>query len=64
MGTHLKVLCESYLTEWIPTWQGLDGFLESLRPCASEENSHSIGSVNPFGYQPGTQIMDFNHPPM
>ena len=33
--------------QWIPTWQGLDGFQKSLRSCASEESSLSIGRVNP-----------------
>ena len=40
MGTHLRVLSESY-----PTWQDLDGFQKSLLPRALEENSFSIGRV-------------------
>ena len=31
--------------QWIPTWQGLDGFQQSLRPCASAESSPSIEKV-------------------
>ena len=31
---------------WIPTWQGLDVFKKSLRPCALDETSLSIGRVN------------------
>ena len=31
--------------QWIPTWQGLDGFQKCLRPCALEESSPSIGRV-------------------
>ena len=30
---------------WIPTWQGLDGFQKSLRSCALDERSLSIGRV-------------------
>ena len=29
--------------QWISTWQGLDGFQKSLRPCALDESSISIG---------------------
>ena len=29
----------------IPTWQGLDVFQKSLRPCALEESSLSTGKV-------------------
>ena len=32
--------------QWIPTWQGLDGFQNSLDPCALYESSLSIGRVN------------------
>ena len=32
--------------QWIPTWQGLDGFQKSLRLCALNENSLSIERVN------------------
>ena len=32
--------------QWIPTWQGLNGFPKILRPCALVENSPSIGRVN------------------
>ena len=31
--------------QWIPTQQGLDGFQKSLRPCALDESSLSIGRV-------------------
>ena len=31
--------------QWIPTWQGLDGFQKSLHPCASAESSLSIRRV-------------------
>ena len=29
--------------QWIPTWQGLDGFQKSLHPCVLDESSLSIG---------------------
>ena len=32
--------------QWIPTWQGFDGFQKSLRSCALDQSSHSIGRVN------------------
>ena len=31
--------------QWIPRWQGLDGFQKSLHPCALDESSKSIGRV-------------------
>ena len=31
--------------QWIPTWQGLDGFQKSLHPCALNESSLSIRRV-------------------
>ena len=31
--------------QWIPTWQGLDGFQRSLHPSALGESSLSIGRV-------------------
>ena len=31
--------------QWIPTWQGLDGFQRFLRSCAFDESSLSIGRV-------------------
>ena len=34
--------------QWIPTWQGLDGFQKSLRPSALDECSLSIGRVKPI----------------
>ena len=37
------------------TWQGFDGFLRSLRHCASDESSLSIGrvkAVGPVGQEP------------
>ena len=33
---------------WIPTWQGLDGYQRSLRPCALDKSSLSIGRFNPL----------------
>ena len=30
---------------WIPTWQDLNGFPKTFRPCALDESSHSIGRV-------------------
>ena len=32
--------------QWILTWHGLDGFQKSLRPCALDKSSPSIGRVN------------------
>ena len=32
--------------QWIPTWQGLDGFQKPLHPCALDEISLSIGRQN------------------
>ena len=44
MGTHLRVLSESYPMK--PTCQGLDGFQKkSLHPCSLDESSLSIGRV-------------------
>ena len=43
MGTHLRVLSESYPIE--PKWQGLDVFQNCLHPWASSESSLSIGRV-------------------
>ena len=40
MGTHLRVLSESYLMNTNMT--GLDGFQRSLHPCALDEISLSI----------------------
>ena len=34
--------------QWIPTWQGLNGFQKSLRPCALDESNIRIRRVNPF----------------
>ena len=31
--------------QWIPTWQGLDGYQKSLHPCAFDKNSLSISKV-------------------
>ena len=31
--------------QWISTWQGLDGFQKSLRPCALDQSSPSIERV-------------------
>ena len=49
--TETLVLIWEYSAEaiqWIPTWQGLDGFQKSLRPCALDEGSLIIERVNPF----------------
>ena len=32
--------------QWIPTWQGLNGFWKSFRPCALDKSSLSIGRFN------------------
>ena len=42
------LICEYLLRaiQWIPIWQGLDGFYESLRPCALDKITLSIGRVN------------------
>ena len=37
--------CSARAIQWIPTWQGLDGFQNSLLTCALDENSLSIGTV-------------------
>ena len=34
--------------QWIPTWQGLNGFQKSLHSCALDERSLSIGRVKCF----------------
>ena len=49
MGTHLRVLSESY-----PIRQGLDGFQESMHPCDLGESSVIIGRVKEINetYQP------------
>ena len=39
MGTHLRVINSAR----IPTWQGLDDFQKSLRPCTLDESSLSNG---------------------
>ena len=44
MGTHLRVLIKSYPMN--TNKQGLDGFQKSLRPCALDESSLSIGRVS------------------
>ena len=41
MGTHLRVLIESFLTNT----QGQDGFQNYLHSCAMDESRHSIGRV-------------------
>ena len=43
MGTHLRVLRESYLMN--TTWQVQDGYKISLHPCALAESSLSIGRL-------------------
>ena len=43
------VLIWEYFTraiQWIPAWQGIDGFQKSLRPCALDESSLSIRRVH------------------
>ena len=49
MGAHLKVLRESYPMNI--TQQGLDGFQESLRACALDESSLSLGRVKEYSRQ-------------
>ena len=46
MGTHLRVLSESYPKNTNKT--GLDGFRKYLRSCVLDESSLSIGRVNIF----------------
>ena len=46
MGTYMWVLSESFSMN--TTWQGLDDFQKSLRPCALDEHRHSIGRVKGF----------------
>ena len=37
--------------QWLPTWQGLDGFQKSLHPCALDESNLSTGKVKgKWGY--------------
>ena len=43
MGTHMRVLSESFPMS--KTQQGLDGFQKSLRSCALDKCSLSIGRV-------------------
>ena len=38
-------MAETQAFQWIPTWQGLDGFQRSRHPCALDESSLSIGRV-------------------
>ena len=39
--------------QWIPTWQGLDGYQKMLHPCALDESSLRIGNVERIGeFQP------------
>ena len=47
MGTHLRVISESYLMSTNMTL-GLDVFQKSLRPWASDESNLSIGMFNIF----------------
>ena len=37
--------CSVWAFQWIPTWQGLDGFQKCLHPCPLDESSLSIGRV-------------------
>ena len=36
--------------QWIPTWQGLDNYQKSLRPCTLDEISLGIGRVKLVGF--------------
>ena len=46
MGTHLRVLSESYpINTNMTGFRTLDGFHYSLPPCALDESSFSIGKV-------------------
>ena len=44
MGTEIWE-CSARAFQWIPTWQGSDGFQESLCPCALDKCSLSSGRV-------------------
>ena len=50
----IETLAYRYSSEsfqWIPTWQGLDGFQKSLHPCALEKSRPSIGRVKNDEFQ-------------
>ena len=36
--------------QWIPTWQGLDGYQKFLRPSAYDESCRDIGRVKNYNY--------------
>ena len=38
--------CSTRAFQWLPTWQGLDGFEKSLYSCALDKGSLSNGRVN------------------
>ena len=58
----IKTLAHGYSSvraiQWIPTWHGLDGFRKSLRPCALDESSLSIGRVNISAFEEHTWPFD------
>ena len=57
------VLIWKYLaraSKWIPTWQGLDDFQKSLRPCALDESSLSIGRVKNEMYKNVLKVSNTN----
>ena len=51
MGTHMKVLNESFQ---VNTWQDLDEFRKMLSSCALDESSLSIERVKGTDYSEGT----------
>ena len=42
----------------IPTWQGIDSFQKSLRPCSLDESSLSIERVNVMQFRIITWLKD------
>ena len=48
MGMHLRVLSESFLMNTDMT--GYNGFQKTLRPCALDESSLSIGRVKNYTF--------------
>ena len=60
MGTHLRVLNESYPMS-IPTCQGLDDFEKSLLPCALDKSSLSIGRVNSKPYTVSELVRELDY---
>ena len=49
--------CSARAFQWVPTWQGFDGFKKSLHPCALDESSLSIGRVNPLMFVPAKKAI-------